>query len=43
MATQNSRKRKRQTITLGEKQFIIEASKTKTKLSDLVTHFQKQI
>ena len=39
MATPNHRKRKRQTITLEKKQAIIEASKAKSKVSDLVTHF----
>jgi hypothetical protein len=43
MATPNNRKRKRQTIDLEEKQAIIEAFKTKPKVSDLVEHSQKQI
>jgi hypothetical protein len=42
MTTPNSRKRKRQTITLEEKQLIIEASKTKPKVSDLVSHFSNK-
>jgi hypothetical protein len=37
--TSNSRKRKRQTISLAEKQEIIEASKAKTP-AQLVTHFK---
>ncbi len=39
MAIPNIRKHKRQTITLSDKELIIEVSKTKSKVSDLVTHF----
>jgi hypothetical protein len=42
IATPNNHKHKRQTITLEEKQSIIEASKTKPKLSDLITHFNNK-
>jgi hypothetical protein len=42
MTTPNDRKRKRQTITLEEKQSIIEVSKTKPKTSDLVSHFNNK-
>jgi len=42
MATPNGQKRKRQTITLAEKQAIIEASETKPRTADLVTHFSNK-
>lgn len=42
MATSNKQKRKRQTITLTEKQAIIKASETKPKTSDLVDHFSNK-
>lgn len=42
METPNTRKRKRQTISLDEKQLIIEASKAKPKTSDLVAHFNNK-
>ena len=42
MATPDTRKRKRQTISLAEKHEIIEASKTKPKTSELVTHFNNK-
>lgn len=41
METPNNRKRKRQTISLAEKQSIIEASKTKT-TAQLVKHFNNK-
>jgi hypothetical protein len=41
MTTPNTRKRKRQTISLSEKQAIIEASKTRT-TAQLVTHFNSK-
>lgn len=41
MSTPNNRKRKRQTITLEEKQAIIEASGTKSTVQ-LVTHFNNK-
>jgi hypothetical protein len=41
MFTPNNRKRKRQTITLDEKQAIIEASDTKSTVQ-LVTHFSNK-
>lgn len=41
MATPNGKKRKRQTISLIEKQAIIEASKTRTP-AQLVTHFNNK-
>jgi hypothetical protein len=38
----NQLKRKRQTISLADKQTIIEASKTKPKTADLVKHFDNK-
>lgn len=42
MATPNKQKRKQQTITLEEKQSIIETSKRKPKTFDLVKHFNNK-
>jgi hypothetical protein len=41
MATPNDKKRKRLTITLAEKQSIIDAAITKPKTSDLATHLSR--
>ena len=41
METPNSRKRKRQTISLAEKQEIIEAAKSRTP-AQVVSHFNKK-
>jgi hypothetical protein len=43
MATPNTRKRKRQTITLEETQSILEASKTKLKVSRFNHALRQQI
>jgi predicted DNA-binding protein (UPF0278 family) len=42
METSNNHKRKRQTISLAEKDFIIEESIKKPKISELVTRFDKK-
>jgi hypothetical protein len=42
MATSNQRKRKRQIVSLADKQVIIEASNTIPKTADLVKHFKNK-